>query len=367
MKNNMKKTISILLIAALFIGILPNEQIANAVQGAVMTSITEHDYPIGNNELEDTAPSQEAALDVSAQNNSPFDNKLLGGISSEPLLPDETTFEVEIPPTFIFGDTFEEPKQTPQAQRDTDGRLSDTADFADGDDSQSSGSRSDPEIPPVQITSAPFSYDYNGSERVNLNTGGLVHEQVDYVLPGINGLDLVIGRRYNSDAAGIYTPTAKFNGWNYYSATDPNEYLNNTHGLGYGWSFMFSSIQDGKYLHLSDGRSFEIEITTNSNSNSNLKDYTLTDIRLVTDSGTYSNGTVVSSHILHHKDGRKEYFSNDGKLIGLRDRFNNTIKFVNTTQNGLPHITITDTLDRTTTISGQTVSGGHIMSISLAG
>lgn len=54
--------------------------------------------------------------------------------------------------------------------------------------------------------SAPFIYNYNEAEKIALNSGALIYECTDYVLPGANGLDLVIGRRYNSQDAFVYSP-----------------------------------------------------------------------------------------------------------------------------------------------------------------
>lgn len=305
---------------------------------------------------------------------------------------------------------------------------------------------------------APYSYDYNTAEKINLNTGALVYENVDYTLPGVNGLDLVIGRRYDSSEANVSTPAgyystaesythkysivswtewyqdvpgigrdpmsgshpgsktttyytsqsdamaalkasytdnqtvgtlngfpiiryttyyyefvdeATFSGYTctYYSYTMSNTYLNDLYGLGTGWSFMFSSIDasdvNNKVLYLADGREFEISITSAAG-DSNLKNYTLSDLRLEQESGGYSNGVVSSYYTLYYKDGEKEYFSSDGKLIGIRDRYGNTIKFVNDTLNGLPRITITDTLGRVTTISSSAViSGARTVTVAL--
>jgi len=302
-------------------------------------------------------------------------------------------------------------------------------------------SGSEEESIPTQEYGAPYSYQSDQSEKANLNTGGLVYETVDYVLPGINGLDLIIGRRYDSDAANVHTPVKSYdiipvyawflfygsiaytyNGssyirspqydipgdfWgplankaeaeyyenyfdglveiipnykgtgttvmfiyyaqamfiicaymdDYRSKTEANSYLNSLYGLGTGWSLMFSSIEDGKILHLADGRSFEISITSTPG-DSNLKDYTLTDLRLEKENNLYSNGPVSSAYTLYYKDGTREYFSSNGKLIGIRDKYNNTIKFVNDTVNSQPRITITDTLSRVTTISSSPVSSG---------
>lgn len=294
---------------------------------------------------------------------------------------------------------------------------------------------------------APNSYNYDENESVNLNTGSLEYENVDYTLPGVNGLDLVIGHRYESAAANVYDPIGirgfeydydyeviygaeayyyvpgiGTGDWDYYdlgpytenlstyadalscynslpsgevvyedfddgadlileyykiivrylvditpysfTTVQSNTYLNDLYGLGNGWSFMFSSIENGKYLYLADGRSFKIDITSTTG-DSNLKDYTLSDLRLEQESGAYSNGSVSSYYTLYYKDGKKEFFSNDGKLIGIKDRFDNTIKFVNDTYNDYPRITITDTLNRVTTISGQSTASGHTMAVSL--
>lgn len=218
----------------------------------------------------------------------------------------------------------------------------------------------------------PYSYDYNENEKVNLNTGSLMYETIDYVLPGINGLDLLIGRRYDSEKANMVHPTTSFLGslyiWDGYQllwGTDGviNTHQADTYGLGQGWSFMFSSIEsinDKKVLHLADGRSFNI------GNNCSLKNYTLNDLTLVNDNGAYNNGVVSSAYTLTYKDGKKEYFSGDGKLIGIKDKYGNTIKFVNDTYLGKPRITITDTLNRITTISCSSVTAnGYTMNVSL--
>ncbi len=316
---------------------------------------------------------------------------------------------------------------------------------------QSSGSSGDEgETAEDPYLGAPYVYSYDNNESVSLNSGELTIQAVDYTLPGVNGLDLQIGRRYSSGDANVYLPKGQWNeytvyeyyviyavkaflhvpgfgSWseplydtrpvtygpfdtigdavvfaatlplapydvpssdpddnsfmrytpsvNYqkemadyhsysYSYTGWNTYLNDSFGLGQGWSFAFSSIQGGRYLHLSTGVSYEIKF--NGDNASNLKDYTLGDLCLEKDWNAFSNGSVSSQYTLTYKDGKQEFFSNDGKLIGIKDRYDNTITFVNTMQNGYPHTVITDTLGRVTTISGQnTEDDGHTMTVSL--
>ena len=45
---------------------------------------------------------------------------------------------------------------------------------------------------------APFSYNDYGEDKVEMNTGSLIHENIDVYLPGKNGLDFKLVSRYNS-------------------------------------------------------------------------------------------------------------------------------------------------------------------------
>ena len=297
------------------------------------------------------------------------------------------------------------------------------------------------------FTGAPYTYNSGDSEKVALNSGALIYENTDYVLPGVNGLDLVIGRRYDSQDAGIsvpdvstrtflhheyyvcwgwtasyYVPGIGSGSWSYYdrafvngpfesrseaqsfanscqkgterypnfsdgadlildyyayvvdesfsytestSTTKPNTYFTGLYGLGHGWSLQFSSIEtvkSKKYLHLSDGSSYEVSF---SGSGSHLKDYPLTDMVLDNNCQEFSNGSASSEYRLSFQDGRREYFSSDGKLIGIQNRYGDQITLVHSVQNGYPHIVITDTLGREVVISGQSSAEGHTMTVSL--
>ncbi|HEX3029459.1 MAG TPA: hypothetical protein VHT34_09180, partial [Clostridia bacterium] len=162
----------------------------------------------------------------------------------------------------------------------------------------------------------------------------------------------------------IPNPRPEFFYTTYTEANTNNELQN---GLGAGWSFGFSYIEtDGsdKFLHLSSGDAYKINITSAAD-DSNLDKYTLKDIRLENDSGSYSNGTVSSSSILIHTDDKKEYFASDGRLIGIVDRFGNSIKFEHSQINGRYVITkITDTVGRVVNISYQNDGTGKIITVS---
>ncbi len=320
--------------------------------------------------------------------------------------------------------------------------------------------RSDPagSLPPQSVTppspegwteeagflGAPYLYEVDRSEKVALNSGALVYETEDLVLPGVNGLDLVIGRRYNSQSASSAVPGVKatesrmtvyyanyftekihylpvsgareititnleesigpflyrmdaqrlvdaYQGSESFSVADdgcslktrlyaavedyqardytietvsrPNDHDTGLYGLGHGWSLRFSSIEqvDGtSYLRLGDGGSWEINF---DGEGSHLRDYPLEDLTLEKECGEFSAGGTASYYRLTRTDGRREYFDADGRLIGIRDRYDNTISLVHSVENGYPRIVITDTLGRTVVLSGAESETGHVTTL----
>lgn len=82
-----------------------------------------------------------------------------------------------------------------------------------GSVSVNSSSASDTEVPESSVTElgykvygAPFKYEQNTAENVSVNTGALLYQHEDILLPGKNGLDLSITRRYDSSEAHAYNP-----------------------------------------------------------------------------------------------------------------------------------------------------------------
>ncbi len=152
----------------------------------------------------------------------------------------------------------------------------------------------------------------------------------------------------------------------YINETSESTYNEHHNGLGSGWELGFSSLEiDGsdKYLHLSNGEIYKVNITSTVG-DSNLDKYLLSDIRFENDSGSYSNRVKTSQYALIHKDGLKEYFADDGRLLGLQDRFGNSIKFEHSMIDEFPVITrITDTVGRTVEIAYQTTENGKEVTV----
>lgn len=165
------------------------------------------------------------------------------------------TIHVDIPPTFLEGaqNSYNEAVEwLDQAE----GNAAERADKA-----VSSTRSGQDTVFGAPLVSAPYIYKQNQTEQISLNTGSVGYESIDYVLPGINGLDLVIGRRYNSQESNVYNPETGSSPVDGHATTEKrkNDYELNLYGLGHGWSFLFSSIERNKILHLADGRSFPIK------------------------------------------------------------------------------------------------------------
>ena len=197
-----------------------------------------------------------------------------------------------------------------------------------------------------------LSYDTFASEEISPYSGELTLRYNDISLPGRNGLDLNIGRVYQTSQANFGERTIitlPDDGtlknvliWDY------SNYFNDRYSLGTGWSFNFPSVQVTKefipeyngdtyyyeiekelYYHTGNGDAYQVEFTTDS-TDSNLKGYYKKDVEFKQDDTSYSNGQVTSYYSFTATDNTKQYFAEDGRLIGIKDRFNNEIKFEHT-------------------------------------
>ncbi len=211
-------------------------------------------------------------------------------------------------------------------------------------------------------------------ESVSTQSGDLSLSQTDYVLPGRNGLDLTIKRLYKSGTSNIQEMKVKYvdGAWVDYAYSDAktSSFYEERYNLGIGMRFSFPAIEvkkneDGsshKYLHTESGDVYRLidpipEDTTEAYvpENQTIKDIT------VNISADFNNGQTdgKSKYVMSGKDGKKTYFSDDGRILGIVDRYGNTIKFeytaldytVDRVKKSRKLISkITDTIGRVTTI-----------------
>ncbi|MBU3134599.1 hypothetical protein KPL40_19525, partial [Clostridium gasigenes] len=177
----------------------------------------------------------------------------------------------------------------------------------------------------------------NEGASVDPKTGTLKLVQNDYSLPGRNGLDLEIKRLYNSNTSNVHLMKTRYeNGvWVDYISSDEKtaSFYENRYNLGIGQRFAFATIEvkansDGSnnlYLHSDSGDIFKIIKNNNSYS---LEGHDTKDIEFKEDS-SYKNGQSdgISKYVMIDKVGKKTYFSEDGRILSIKDRYDNTIKF----------------------------------------
>lgn len=200
------------------------------------------------------------------------------------------------------------------------------------------------------------------AEEISPYSGELTIRTDDLSLTGRNGLDLNIGRIYQSAQANLGqmkymgVPT---NGQGIIKAVawEPDNYYLDRYNLGAGWAFRFPSVQveteweydldedwepyliehTELYYHTGDGAVYQVEFTAEP-TDSNLKDYYKKDVQFNRNDTSYSNGTETSYYSMTLSDQTKQYFAKDGRLLGIRDRFGNTIQFEYTMQSTTNHI-----------------------------
>lgn len=208
-----------------------------------------------------------------------------------------------------------------------------------------------------QYPESPFTYFESNQVNVQLNTGNVQYETTDFVLPGRDGFDVTIARRYDSGCANLVDMAPYVINSMLLTGYIDNSFYTRTYGLGHGWSFVLPSIETVQnlrwawrpyligtrsydyILHLEDGRNLEI-----SRISDRFEDYSLKDLGIVTRSGTIRHpyaGDITKRYniIIEYKNGNKDYFQSSDKddgdrdmpypidftLVARQDKFSNTI------------------------------------------
>ncbi|MBQ8525945.1 MAG: RHS repeat protein, partial [Clostridia bacterium] len=195
-----------------------------------------------------------------------------------------------------------------------------------------------------------FSYNSFIEENVSDYSGELTLNFEDLVLDGANGLDLRIGRTYQSVATGIGDRTLMVlpNSDGILCNVEVNKYssyLNDRYNLGSGWGFSFPSVEIATeyipegigdtyyylenvelYYHSGNGDVYQVEFTSDT-TDSNLKGYYKKDICFNKEDEAWTDGDLKSYYSLTLADKTKQYFAKDGRLMAIVDRFGNAIRF----------------------------------------
>lgn len=229
-----------------------------------------------------------------------------------------------------------------------------------------------------QYPESPFNYFETNHINVQLNTGNVQYDTTDFVLPGRDGFDVSIARRYDSGCANLVDMAPHVLSSGVRTGSIDNTFYTSTFGLGHGWSFVLPSIETVQnfgwtwwpqlrttrsydyILHLEDGRSLRMNRDFDVFENYNLKD-----VEIDTKSGEirhpYKADPPKSYHlIIKYKNGNSDYFNSntgdgdrnmgrvDFKLVARQDRFGNTILY---NLRGSQGMEIVDTWGRSITLN----------------
>ena len=189
----------------------------------------------------------------------------------------------------------------------------------------------DPNEKTPEYPSSPFFVNSGENESISPVSGALTYIMNLATIPGINGMDINLSLRYDSDksvAQGKYRVTGcgyeengtviNHSNHNYepFVWEDKSPFM-----FGTGWRLNYDYIyrrDDQLYLELSDGREYKISGTSPSYilTGYNTKSLTLT-----------GSGSSDSAYTLTFADGTVETFGSDGVLTSITDRFGNKLLF----------------------------------------
>ncbi len=231
----------------------------------------------------------------------------------------------------------------------------------------------------------PFSYAESSHIDVQLSSGNIQYDVTDFVLPGRDGFDVVIARKYDSGSANQTDMDPHYSEkGNLRTGSRKNNHNIQIYGLGYGWSFTLPSIEAVPYLeylyietedgyryydaftfydqvlHLEDGRNLNIRRDKDA-----FHKYELNDVTIKRESGTvpYPYETDLKKGyniVINYKNGNKDYFRYKSRkhpesssnvpgyeLVARQDKYNNVIGFEMTDYGGM---VIVDTWGRKLTL-----------------
>ena len=205
----------------------------------------------------------------------------------------------------------------------------------------------------TQYPTAPFYAHNSESEYVSPSSGQLFYQLDLATVSGINGMDIKLLLKYNSDTSAVLgdmktetttigRPIFDSNG-NYisgvanvtvYTYYDDYDWSKKSPFIfGSGWRLNFDyikTVDEDKFLVLTDGNEYKINLQASGNK---LFGHNCDALTFTEDNGSYISGSSVSKYKLVFSDGTTEYFDAKGDLLAIIDRFGNGITFTKSTIN----------------------------------
>lgn len=186
------------------------------------------------------------------------------------------------------------------------------------------------------------------NESINPQSGEVSLAQTDYVLPGRNGLDLEIKRIYKSGISNLREMKTEYiyGEWVDQVSSDKTAglFYEDRYNLGVGMRFSFPALEIKKnydqteyiFLHTEAGDVYKLVYPDNPDIPDEEEDkstfipegQTKKDVTIKLNSD-FNNGQTdgTSYYVMTDKTGKKTYFAEDGRVLGIVDRYGNKIVF----------------------------------------
>ncbi|WP_218154823.1 RHS repeat-associated core domain-containing protein [Paenibacillus sp. UNC496MF] len=134
--------------------------------------------------------------------------------------------------------------------------------------------------------------------------------------------DANYNRYYKYDYASlITTPIDTFDQVSYSnSIVDSKDQKRAPLGIGWSWNIPYVTFDNGTYIHLADGGSYQVEAGV-------LKGYPWKDLTLASDTSVTVNGLKSAQVLRNSITGEKQYFDDKGKVLQISDAYNNNTSF----------------------------------------
>ena len=185
-------------------------------------------------------------------------------------------------------------------------------------------------------------------ESINPQSGEVSLAQTDYVLPGRNGLNLEIKRIYKSGTSNVREMKTEYiyGTWvdQVYSDNTTSSFYEERYNLGIGMRFSFPALEIKKnqdqtgyiFLHTEAGDVYKLVNLDNPDIPDEKEDksifipegQTIKDVTIKVNSD-FNNGQTdgTSFYVMTDKTGKKTYFAEDGRVLGIVDRYGNKLVF----------------------------------------
>lgn len=172
---------------------------------------------------------------------------------------------------------------------------------------------------------SPFDKDKTGvRETIDPESGDIILNIPTFSIDSVNGMRLDAGLTYRIKDAGDYDESADANGNSLNIELTKAEKERTIFGAGFGLGLPYVEVREnvGTFVNLPGAGIYKADFKTGAG----LEGYAIMDLIFEKDGSETIQGRK-SAYRLTYPDGTRYYFSEEGKLLAERDRFENTVYY----------------------------------------